>query len=144
MNLGTMAYRASLGINAALAIGGLGLLVLAAVHHVQQLASYEAQGYPVSGDVLRGPAMAIMTAALVTGLAGWAFFELRFGHRWACWLDAFIWTAAWFPAGINLDGYFRGFGLPVVTAICALGITLAVLTFIHMPSRNVGVPERVH
>ncbi|GAB12903.1 hypothetical protein ARGLB_028_00280 [Arthrobacter globiformis NBRC 12137] len=115
-----------------LLVGGLFSVVAVSTDLGTRLAAYEG---PVDGDVLRGPTIVIATGLITAVLAATAFLLLRIGQRWASWFDALIWAVSWLPASINLSAYSHapGVGYTFSTIVCALGIVLAIATFLLMP-----------
>lgn len=101
----------------------------------RRLADYEARGIHADNDVTRGPGIIIITGLMAALLSACAFLLLSAGQRWACWIDVLIWILAWFPAAINMNAYIRGFGYEIASMICALGILLAIVTFLLMPRK---------
>ncbi|MDV8147441.1 hypothetical protein [Arthrobacter sp. B10-11] len=123
-------------INTTLFIGGTFLFITWSVELAARLADYEARGLHADNDVIRGPALIIMTGLMAALFSACAFLLLRIGHWWACWIDVAIWILAWFPTAINLNASIRGFGYELASMICAIGILLAAATFFLMPWEN--------
>ncbi|WP_211876800.1 hypothetical protein [Pseudarthrobacter albicanus] len=130
LHLGGAPYDTLQTVNVMLLTGRIWLVVAASVGLGQTLARHDAAGV-TDGDVLKGPALVILTATMMAVLAGGAFLLLKSGQRWACWLDALVWPVVWF-----LAVYLGGFGYAIPGLACALGIFLTVATYFLMPSRE--------
>ena len=125
------------GLNLAIVGGSVLLAITVGLELDRRIRFYEATYGPADGDVIRGPALVILTASLAALLSGGAFLLLKYRQRWGCLLDALIWMLVWFPAGINLNGHriLPWDGYLVSGIACMLGILLAVATFVFVPWR---------
>ncbi|WP_427006518.1 hypothetical protein [Pseudarthrobacter sp. H2] len=118
IHLGGAPYNTLQTVNVMLLAGGIWLVVAASVGLGQTLAR-DAAGVYTDGDVLKGPALVILTATIVAVLAGGAFLLLKSGQRWACWLDALVWPVVWFLA-VYLGGF--GYAIPGLFALSGFSL----------------------
>ena len=121
-------------VNLLLCAGGFCLYIGTCVWTVRLSEQYQAQGFHADGDVLRGPAIALLTTTATTGLAATAFLLLKHGYSWGCFVDVAVWAVWWFPGGI-----YGGFA--VATLICIAGSVLALARFLLSTGRDLPTGE---
>lgn len=131
-------YLAMQALHLIFFLAGTFLVIAVSIRYAQTVASLEAYGAPVDGDVRRGPFIAIAASLVTAVLGGSSFLLLRNGQRWVCWISVLIWTVLWFPAVVNISAYLQWFAVPIlVTMVCIAGSVFATAAYFLMsPDRQ--------